>query len=132
MWSDAAREASIAARKGAGRAISAVQGMNAAAHQSKVYEALHKDRFTGLVPPGSKRDFVVKQAAEWSKAGLEKMAIMAAGGGAVGVAGMAVANYTKWGGALTRKFGPKIAAKVQAIRANRAAVRADRASRAGG
>lgn len=121
MWTDAARAASIAARQGAGKAVSAVQGIHAAAHQSKLMQALHKDRFVRAVPPGSKRDFAVKQAAEWTKAGLEKAAIMAAGGGAVGVAGMAVANYTKWGGDLARKYGPKIAAKVQAIRANRAA-----------
>lgn len=121
MWSDAAREASIAARKGAGKAISAVQGLHAAAHQSKVMQALHKDRFTGLVPPGSKRDTAVKQAAAWAHAGLVKGAVIAAGGGPIGVAGAMTASYTKWGGDLVRKYGPAIAAKIQKIRASRAA-----------
>lgn len=105
MWSDAARQASIAARRAHG-----------ATHQSGIMRALTKDRFVNAVPPGSKRDFLVKQAARWSASGLEKAAVVAAGGGAVGVAGIMAANYTKWGGDLARQFGPKIKRFVQAHR----------------
>lgn len=116
MWSDAARAAAAAAREAAAKGVQSMQAGVAAAHQTGVYQALNKDRFTGMVPPGSKRDFAVKQAALWSKAGLEKAAIMAAGGGVAGVAGMAVANYTKWGGDMARQFGPRVKQKIQALR----------------
>lgn len=116
MWSDAAREASAIARKGAGKVIGAAQRVSAAAHQSKVMQALNKDRFTRAVPPGSKRDTFVKQAASWAGTGLTKGAVLAMGGGAVGVAGALTASYTKWGGDAVRKYGPKIKAMIAAQR----------------
>lgn len=116
MWTEAARQASALARSAHATGKAVVN----AAHQSGVGQALmHKDRFTNLVPPGSKRDFAVKQAAVWAHAGLVKGAVLAAGGGPVGVAGAMAASYAKWGGDLARKFGPKIAAKVQAMRAKK-------------
>lgn len=110
MWTEAARAASAAARQ-AGAAVKNV------VHQTGVHQALTKERFTKLVPPGSKRDFAVKQAATWAHAGLVKGAVLAAGGGPVGVAGAMAASYTKWGGDLARKFGPKIVQKIKDRRA---------------
>lgn len=100
MWSDAARAASAAARR-----------VGQAAHQSGIAQAMSKDRFVHLVPPGSKRDFMVKQAASWAGSALAKGAVFAAGGGPLGVAGVELATDTKWGGDLARKFGPKIMAR---------------------
>lgn len=116
MWGDAAREASALARRGAGKVVGAAQRVGAAAHQSKVMQALNKDRFTRAVPPGSMRDTMVKQAASWAEAGLTKGAVLAMGGGAVGVAGAMTAAYTKWGGDAVRKYGPKIKAIIAAQR----------------
>lgn len=80
-------------------------------HNSRAYQELAvKDRFTKLVPPGSKRDKAVKQAAMWAEAGLQKAAVVAAGGGAAGAAGVTVAAYTKYGGTMAREYGPKIRA----------------------
>lgn len=115
MWSEAARQAAALARSAHAKGSAVVQ----AAHQSRVGQALQKDRFTGLVPPGSKRDFAIKQAATWAHAGLAHSAIIAAGGGPVGVLGQTVASYTHWGGGLARKFGPKIKEKIQAMRERR-------------
>lgn len=116
MWSDAARAASAAARQAAAKGVQEVRHVSDIAHQSRIYQVLNKDRFVHAVPPGSKRDFAVKQAAGWAKAGLEKAAILAAGGGPVGVAGMMAANYTKWGGDMARQFGPRVVAKIQSYR----------------
>lgn len=77
---------------------------------------MSKDRFVHLVPPGSKRDFAVKQAASWAGSALAKGAILAAGGGPVGVIAAEVAADTKWGGDLARKFGPGIKAKLARLR----------------
>lgn len=87
-----------------------------AAHQSGVRAALSKDRFTDAIPPGSTRDFFVKQAAQWAAAGMAHGAVLAAGGGALGVAGQMIASYTKWGGDLARKFGPKLKARYNSSR----------------
>lgn len=73
----------------------------------RVRAELHKDRFTRLVPPGSKTDRAVKEAAAWSKMGLEKSAAMALGG-PVAAGGVMLAQYTKWGGNLAREVGPRV------------------------
>lgn len=63
-------------------------------HSSKTYHALAvKDRFTKMVPPGSKRDRLVKHAATFAEAGLLKGGAVAVGGPA---AGAAAATYS-WG-----------------------------------
>lgn len=112
MWSDAARAAALAARQAGQHAAQAVQHASQAAHQSGVAQAMNKDRFVHLVPPGSKRDFMVKQAASWAGSALAKGAVFAAGGGPLGVAGVELATDTKWGGDLARKFGPRIMARL--------------------
>lgn len=104
MWSDAARAAALAARQGAQRAVQTIHHVSEAAHQSGISRALHKDRFVHLVPPGSKRDFAVKQAARWAESGLAHGAVAAAGGGPLGLAGFMLADYTKWGGDLARSY----------------------------
>lgn len=79
---------------------------------STIKTALTKDRFTNLVPPGSKTDRVVKEAAAWSKMGLEKSAALAIGG-PVAAGGVMLAQYTKWGGSAAREFGPKLLGSIR-------------------
>ncbi len=80
-------------------------------HATKAYQELAvKDRFTKLVPPGSRRDEVVKQGAMFAKAGLEKMAVVAAGGGAIGVAAVTAHSYHGWGKHMVKQYGPRLAA----------------------
>lgn len=101
--------AARAAKAAIGKAHATLAAVGAKITGSRVYQELAvKDRFVRAVPPGSKRDAVVKQAAMWTKAGLEKAAVVAAGGGIVGVAGVTVAAYTEWGGHMTRAYGPAV------------------------
>lgn len=86
--------------------------LSAKVHSTKAYHALAvKDRFTKLVPPGSKRDVIVKQGAMFAKAGLEKMAVIGAGGGPVAVAGVTAYAYASWGKQMAKQYGPQLKAK---------------------
>lgn len=78
---------------------------------SKAYhEVAVKDRFVRAVPPGSTRDSIVKQAAMWSKAGLEKAVVIGLGGGVVGAAGVAVSANVEYAGHMVRAYGPAVRA----------------------
>lgn len=80
-------------------------------HGTRAYQELAvKDRFTKLVPPGSKRDEFVKQSAMFAKAGLEKMAVIGAGGGPIAVGAVTAAAYASWGKHMAKQYGPRLAA----------------------
>lgn len=84
-------------------------------HSTRLYHELAvKDRFTKFAPPGSNKEAFVKHGAMWAQAGLEKMAVVAAGGGVVGVAAVTTVAYAKYGKFVAQKYGPTLSAKFNA------------------
>lgn len=98
MWSEASREAAALAH----HAMAKGQQLREAAHQTGVYQALTKDRFVNAVPPGSNRDWLVKQAAGTIRSMGEKAALTAIGGPMAGF-GYNLASYTHTIGQMYRE-----------------------------